>query len=140
MSFLVGIIISCGVAFAGSSPFGYFSVYGYNYKNWCGIAAGFIDGDPYVNGGSTMMTQDYSYVPSGYMGAMVELFEENGYMVIDTPWEYNSGSDYRIESQIASIDSPTVGGYYYARGKSAAFNGNGYSYYYTFRTPNEKVD
>lgn len=139
LSFLVGIVMSLGIStvFAsesGTSASGYFTVYGQGYENWSSITCG----NDFANTSSRIMTQEgYGHdVPAGYMGSKGRLFDSKDNLITQTSMIYNSSSTYYLNSDFASKAGGALGNYYYGYGITAAYNGNGYDQYYTFKTPN----
>lgn len=134
LSFLIGVIMSCSIvtvlAGYGESPEGYFTVYGKNYVNRSSITTG----SSYVNASSYTSTQDFSNVPEGYMGIKTRILDSNDNLIAESTMIYNTKSINVIHSNNPGI-SGVSGNYYYSDGISAAYNGNGYDYYWTFQTP-----
>jgi hypothetical protein len=131
--FLIGILISLtSLVFAASasSSWGYYGPFlGYEYKNQAEIS-----------NFSTLAVTTRAYVtshssaPTGYMGAQDRLYNSDGELVTSGNWFYNDEPVAGIISFMSTLPDPA--GYYYARGQTAAYNGNGYSVYWTFKTPN----
>lgn len=97
------------------------------------------------NEGTTSSSDTTTYasrsgVPDGWMGAEARLLYSNGALCETSGMGYSNGGRYyyrRTAVYGGRDDSGQCGdGYFYARGKSAVWNGNGYSYYYTNRTIN----
>lgn len=134
-SFLIGVILSISLSlFAGGgfSAYGYFTVYGIDYMNGASV---YTTSTTAGAGAIIMPQKDTTYVPAGYMGAKARLFDSNNNLIVETSWSYNSSSA-NIHSNYTAHTTCTAGAYYYGYGITAAYNGNGYSNYYTFRTPN----
>jgi hypothetical protein len=73
-------------------------------------------------------------VPTGYMGISSYLYNTDGWCVAYSTWTYNPHSCSGISEYSGYCD--VAGTYYYCRGQSAVYNGNGYDYVYTNYTPN----
>lgn len=74
------------------------------------------------------------------MGSEPRLLYSNGALCETGGMSYSGSSLYFYRRTLLYGGSADVGqcgdGYFYAKGKSAVWNGNGYSYYWTFRTIN----
>lgn len=131
-TFMVGILlgISASVALAAyaESPWGYYGPFlGYSYKN-----KAIVSNDDRLYAATHVYNQASGTVPTGYMGALARLYK-NDVLCTSTDWSYNS-----IPANGMGVPTSGSGcgsGIYYSYGKSAAYNGNGYSVYYTFKSP-----
>jgi hypothetical protein len=132
-TFVCGIVLGLGTtAFAAtytSSIWGYYGPFvGYSYKNKADCAD-----STRVYASTTVSSQGTSSVPAGYMGAKASLYKN------DALYEYTSM--YYTTTAAVSTSVPTSGGTnapsgtYYSKGITAAYNGNGYSTYYTYQSP-----
>lgn len=131
-AFIMGIVLgSAGVALAttASGPYGYYGpIYGYQYYNEAGVST--------ISTGANATTWVGSYqdstIPIGYMGGFARLYNSNGVLEKYSSWTYNASAVYAM-----AVTSPTDGVHqsYYSYGVTAAYNGNGYDYYYTFKSP-----
>lgn len=109
------------------SSYSSYTVYYQSYQNQAELDWGPIGYRTYV----TATSASYG-LPAGWMGTEGRLlYQGNGALCQTTGMQYNS-------SQIVGQSSGQYGscGYntYYSQGKTAAWNGNAYSYYYTYRT------
>jgi hypothetical protein len=73
-------------------------------------------------------------VSSGWIGSEARLFRDTGALCKASGMGYNPAAATTYSRSVYNTSCPAD--YYYAYGKSAAWNGNGYTYYYTLRTPN----
>lgn len=76
-------------------------------------------------------------VPSGYMDAKARLYNSSGKLVAETTFVYNSGETSVLNSDFASLKPAKASEAYYSYGITAAYNGDGYTQYYTFRNPSQ---
>ncbi|WP_028594321.1 hypothetical protein [Paenibacillus assamensis] len=128
--------------FAGyaTSSTGYFTVNSKNYSNNSVIATDTINGTSFANSWSTVQTYPASSsnnVPAGYMGSKARLFNGNDELIAETSWVYNDKTTYVLDSRIATRKPAVSRTAYYGYGITAAYNGNGYSQYYTFKSPKQ---
>lgn len=131
-TFVAGIILGVGTTVYGAvvtSPYGYYGPFlGYSYKNqattWDGSSGG-------IRGEATVSVDGSGTAPAGYMGAQARLFKDDVLYLYNSMW-YNSSPTTRMADQ---TDSAFPSGTYYSKGITAAYNGNGYSQYYTFQSP-----
>lgn len=65
------------------------------------------------------------------------LFNDSGRLVASTSFVYNNEEAYLLNSDFASLDSADESDAYYSYGITAAYNGNGYTQYYTFKSPSQ---
>lgn len=133
--FLLGLVLGAStIAFAATvhSPWGYYGPYlGYNYKNQagCDVFTGSAFADTAVE-----QNPNGSGVPAGYMGAQAYLYF-NDVVVKNTTMRYTNSDGYiRLYVNTSTYYG---NGTYYSKGKSAAYNGNGYNYFYTFQSPSQ---
>jgi hypothetical protein len=134
-TFIIGIIlgISTMVIFAGtaSSSTGYYGPFlGYYYKNYATIT---VDGNG-QNATTTVSNDGSGYIPTGYMGAQARLYKNDALYKYST-MGYSSAP---VISFFATTGWSSGGsGTYYSYGMTAAYNGNGYTNYYTFISPSQ---
>lgn len=133
IAFVIGILFSTSItvvlAAEASSPYGSYGPYlGYTYLNQAVINTG-----PYsVNAHTTVQTESSTSVPTGYMGAQARLFDSSGTLIEYSNMTYNDSPTSIMSTLAYTINRP---GTYYSHGISAAYTGNGYDYYYTFKSP-----
>ncbi|MGD0855703.1 MAG: hypothetical protein ABSA18_07835 [Dehalococcoidia bacterium] len=135
-AFVVGIILaSAPAAFAGlaySNPIYYGPIDGYSYYNEALVYTG--SGLAYAE--TLESNQGSGNVPTGYMGCLARLYNSSGTLVTNTPWEYNSQP---MLSFAAYTNDIYTSGTYYSSGIASAYNGNGYTPYYTYQSPNQTL-
>jgi hypothetical protein len=144
---LIAILMANALAaFAGSatSAQGYYTVYNHNYFNESSITTG-IDpnGKPYANAYTGAMCnpcEPSNSVPAGYLGAKARLFNASNQLISQTEFVYNSSSDWVEYSDSARLSPAVLGAAYYSYGITAAYNGNGYTTYYTFVSPSQNAN
>lgn len=75
-------------------------------------------------------------VPAGYMGILPRLYKGTAICRQNSDYQYNGGSG--ITAYIVALPNHGCGGgnYHYSYGVTKAYNGNGYSAYFTPRSPN----
>jgi len=136
--FACGVLLGIGSeVFAGvaNGTMGYYGpIDGYSYENQATIytfASGLGQG---ASAQVYAQNQAQANVPSGYMGAYAQLWNSSGALIESSGWIYNNGPAYQ---QDASTGTYTTHGTYYSTGFTAAYNGNGYTTYSTFRSPNQ---
>lgn len=114
-------------AFAASgSDLDYGPVDGYSYYNYNVMQT---SGHFFIAVG----TQNGVEAPTGYIGGQPIEFTASGSVCQAGTWGYSTGPSSYSTFVTYGLCGP---GYYYARGWSRAFNGNGYSTYHSYRTPN----
>ncbi|WP_153005154.1 hypothetical protein [Ferroacidibacillus organovorans] len=130
---MIGIILgSTTVALAATvngNWFYYGPVNGYYYQNQATVVTPSTGG---VYAGTWVQNQNSGNVPAGYMGAFSRLYTSNGVQVENSSWNYNSTAAYEI-GQNTPFDY--TNGTYYSVGATAAYNGNGYTTYQTYQSP-----
>ena len=133
IAFMVGILlgISVMVAFAAkaTSTWVYYGpILGYSYQNQATVS-----NDHELWFSTYVRTQNSSSVPTGYMGALTRLYKSD-VLVASEGWAYNSGpcSGYTLVGSGYGHGS----GIYYSKGKTRAYNGNGYNTFDTNQSPN----
>lgn len=128
VSILFGI---SAAAFALVSPWKYYGpIAGYSYRNQAEIYST-TDG---AVGNSYVERSDVGNVPPGYMGVQARLYDSDGYLLDYTSFSYNINTCHGMWEVTDAYDVP--GWYYYSKGYTKAYNGNGYNTYSTNRTPN----
>lgn len=126
-----GMIAYASFSSVESNWIKYGPVNGYYYQNQSYCAK---DTElPGAWAGTTVLPQWYGSAPAGYMGAQANLYNSAGSKISTGSWRYNSSTSYGI-SAVSSYTSQN--GVYYSKGQTAAYNGNGYNYYSTYRSPN----
>lgn len=133
---MVGILIamSATLVFAASvsSPYGYYGpILGYSYKNQAKAYTG--TGDLAGVWAYACVYSEDGNVPTGYMGARARLYNSSGSLVKSSSWVYN---DEPLSGMSIPTDIYKTKGTYYSKGLTAAYNGDGYTTYYTFQSPN----
>jgi hypothetical protein len=132
---MIGIILGSTTAVAlaavaDSNWYYYGPVNGYYYQN-----QSIVDTPPGggIWAGTWVETQNSTNVPTGYMGAYSRLYNSNGVQVEKSDWVYNS-------SPVGGMGQNTPfdygNGTYYSMGATAAYNGNGYTTYQAYQSPN----
>lgn len=129
-TFILGLILCIGtLAYSASavSPRGYYGpILGYSYQNSANVSN---DTRVYA---STKVDAGEA-VPTGYMGAQARLFR-NDALYVTTTMTYNNTSAWSMS--VPTGDGKSFpSGTYYSKGITAAYNGDGYSNYYTFQSP-----
>ncbi|HBR02234.1 MAG TPA: hypothetical protein DD738_06460 [Ruminiclostridium sp.] len=134
---VTNIIIA--LASSAESSKGYYTVYGHDYFNYSTINTGTnYDGSTFVAAVSSAVCDPpgtETAVPTGYLGARSRLYNSSGKMIEETDYLYNSSPAWVLHSDSARLDSPVSGQAYYSYGITAAYNGNGYTTYSTFKSP-----
>lgn len=109
------------------SPFNYYSTFGYNYWNQSAVVSDYpYRGTGYAGKNGT------GTVPGAYMGIQMTLYK-NGAYCRGASMYYSTSAASSIYINTASGSCGT--GVYNAKGSSAAYNGNGYNFYYTAASP-----
>lgn len=115
-------------AYSTYSPYGYQSLFGYEYYHYSICTT---DGTN-VEAKTLIGTSNGTLIPSGYMGVMPGMWNNSGTLLLTGTWKYSPTSMGLFENH---IDSYMASGYYYSRGALHIYNGNGYNLYYTSPTP-----
>lgn len=129
-------------AFAGyaTSTWGYYTVYNRNYSNYCGITTGTSNGTPFANTSTRAQSNPTTTkVPVGYLGSKARLYDGSNRLIAETSYVYNSTETATLNSDFASKNPAVSGTAYYGYGITAAYNGNGYTTYYTFKSPSQST-
>ncbi|TEB16090.1 hypothetical protein Psfp_01688 [Pelotomaculum sp. FP] len=131
-SFILGILLSIGVAaYAVTSDwYDIGTVYGYPYRN---------QAEAFLTGGGVQATtyierSTAGNVPSGYLGAQAFMYNSSGAIYNASNWVYNTSTVHGLYQVLPS--GGINGQYYYSKGLTQVWNGNGYNQYSTYRTPN----
>lgn len=90
-------------------------------------------------GASTLVESRSGNVPTGYMGAQANLYNVEGVLIRATSWRYNTSPLVGF-SQNTSVHSASSGSFWYSKGRTAAYDGEGFSYFDTYATPMIKYD
>lgn len=115
---------------------GYYTVYGKDYANYAFVYAGYYNNVAYANAGTRVQCDPITNkVPSGYMGAKARLYISSDKLVASTSFVYNSKETNALNSDFASLNPAKASDAYYSYGITAAYNGDGYTQYYTFKSP-----
>ena len=85
-------------------------------------------------GYTTTWVSGNTNAPSGWIGSEGRLFTSSGALCHTSGMQYTSGPS--VSWAVPGFKGGCAAGYFYSYGKSATWNGNGYGYYYTFRSPN----
>ena len=107
----------------------YFSNNGYYYYNYAMIT---VDSD-YATGNSAIDVQGSGTVPTGYIGAQGRLYSSSGTLMQVGSTYYNSVAASGLSSGTGRCYST---GTFYSKGITYAYNGNGYTTYWTNQSPN----
>lgn len=132
LAFAIGIFLSFStVAMASNttSPNLYFGPFaGYSYFNYSGL-----DNTYGAAADASTCTQSGT-VPAGYMGISAYLYDDaTGICKANSNWYYNTSNSAGIGAYTSYY---TVSGhYYYAKGLSDVYNGNGYTSQWTYQSP-----
>ncbi|PKM47228.1 MAG: hypothetical protein CVV03_04395 [Firmicutes bacterium HGW-Firmicutes-8] len=134
-AFILGLLItvSTAVAYAATiySNWGYYGpINGYSYKNRSSL----MISNGWLNTGADVYNQAVDNIPTGYMGAKARLYNSSNQLIDYSSWHYNSSACNNFGVIISKNNYSH--GYYYGKGQTAAYNGNGYTIYNTFQTPN----
>lgn len=129
--FMISILLGTSVtvvyaAYASSNNRYYGPINGYEYYN-CAIVYDDASATTWV------LLDQTGQVPTGYMGARARLYTSDGTLREDSGWTY---SDEPLAGWYVDTDTQIWSGTYYSQGYSAAYNGNGYNTYSTYRSPN----
>jgi len=106
---------------------------GYSYKSQSWISD-YYGGMDALFAGVTCSNQVAGNIPVGYMGCQAQLYDSNNNLIAYTNWSYNKIAENSMG--IIRWGDSYNSGYYYSRGKTAAYNGNGYNYYWAYISPN----
>lgn len=140
LGILLGISSNVVVAATAESPYGYIGpILGYSYRNKATIFDSYYE---YEHGRiETLLETNPStqYVPTGYMGAQARLFNTSDSLVLSSKMNYTISSTFAVSWGL-NITTPLTPGYYYSMGATDVYNGDGYSSYRTFKTPNMFLD
>lgn len=132
IAFLIGLLFAASLsvvsAASSSSPWLYYSCYG---KNYCNQSTIFIS--PSGASGISQANSNSGSVPSGYIGVCPRLYNGSGTLCQTVDWQYNSSS--ATAKQVSTGEHTVRGQSYYSFGITRAYNGNGYSNYYTYQSP-----
>lgn len=137
LAFIVAVLFTASATAVYASAtvdgqMGYYGPYlGYSYENQASVYAS--DPGYGVFAGTHVANQVNVNIPTGYMGAKARLYDSNGILDTSSSWYYNSAPQVGM-----LVLSPYYysSGIYYSYGLTAAYNGSGYSTYYTFQSPN----
>lgn len=113
---------------AGTSPSTRVKVYGitYDISSYVGLSNG-----AYYAQAQACSLQ--SSVPIGYMGCKARLYNSNGTLLVASGWVYNNST---FRSHFATANGTAkMAGPCYAYGSVRFYNGNGYTEWYTNKTP-----
>jgi len=122
---------AAGTAKSDEEPY---TVHGYSYKNYSTISVGVVSGQKFANAQSSAYNTVSTTVPAGYIASKGRLYNSAGSLVSETTYSTNSNAVVSHASAVASHRPATYDGYY-SQGITGAFNGNGYTYYTTYRSP-----
>lgn len=129
---LIGTSASIVMAATATSPWGYYGpILDYQYRNNADIVI-----DTYLKrAGTKVEVYPSGTVPIGYIGYQARLYKSNGDLVSSSNWGYNP---YVVGGVFTATYFPegSSSGYYYSKGLTSAYNGNGYTVYNTFQSPN----
>lgn len=133
-AFLISVFLgtSATVVYANSvnsNDRNYGPVNGYKYYNNASV----INNTNLCARTWVMMTEGGNQVPTGYMGGKARLYTSGGSLKRESEWIYN---DQPIAGYGVYTNNYNQSGTYYSKGISAAYNGNGYTTYSTYQSPN----
>ncbi len=107
----------------------YGPVNGYGYKN---RAIAYSDNNEYVEARVVACTSNTEVsIPAGYMGVRPDIYKSDGQLMWTGTWAYNNNE---VQSMIGTYGVGSVVAIY-SKGKTAAYNGNGYNTYSTNQSP-----
>lgn len=136
MTFLVfalGILLSFSTIALATSVYSDWKYFGPTNGEYYQNRASATSSPGSVNGTAVIQTQDLATVPTGWMGISSYLYNSSGVCVANSSWYYNPSASIGIGQTTPTVTTP---GYYYCKGLSQAYNGNGYDSYWTYQTPN----
>ena len=107
---------------------------GYHYRNYSQIEARRGPSGNLLSSFAKVEAHPIQAMPTGYMGSQGRIYNDSGVLISLSDWGYNNQNSVSIASYTHANYSPR--GYYYGRGQTRAYNGNGYTTYWTFSTPN----
>jgi len=116
------IIFSNSIVFAASAsgPKGYiYNVYGYSYYMQNTVECAY-----WAEAETLMHTLYYATVPAGYIGVKARLYDDDGVLVNEASWFYNSTPASGV-ANFAHVNGEE-GEWYYADGITRAWNGSSY--------------
>lgn len=132
VGFLVGAAIPVAMASSAQSPYGYYTVYGIQYRNHATVVV-----NPSGSSGVLAYTGASAYpqqtVPAGYIGVLARLYR-NDALVKQAGYFYNSEPLVGM-SRSTSPNYTAKHGAFFSYGVSRAYNGSGYGSFYTFKSP-----
>lgn len=131
ISFVLGTSATVALAFsyATSNNFYYGPINGYSYYSFATV----FNNNGNASAGTTVtLDSGGDQVPIGYMGLKCRLYNADGDLVQQTSWVFNSDP---CASMGTGTNSTNISNYYYSQGRTAAYNGNGYTYYDTYQSP-----
>lgn len=131
-SFLVGFGIQAASAGIATSATGYWTVNGIQYKNNAVIITGTGNANARTYTGPTSVS-----VSSGWVSSRGRLFTSGGALSCEGSNTYNSGTLAAGATVYGSSCTRLTSGAWYSYGVSQAWNGGGYSPFYTFQSPNQ---
>lgn len=136
--FTAGLSLGAGIATASattsaSGQVGYYTVDGIGYANQSFVEAPLNGYDAYAYTG--VWTTGGENVASGWMGVLPRLYQADGALCAqNSGYSYNSGAASGI--YIGKYGSCGTAYAYYSYGVTESWNGNGYSAFFSFRSPN----
>jgi len=133
VAFLVsfGGAMSVG-AYAADGTHSNYTVNGYNYTNW----ASAYGGTPSLDGHActSVKRNGSGTIPAGWMGATARAFQGTT-LKIESGYQFTSTA---VASTANCVTTRGVfTGLFYSYGVTAAYNGNGNSFFYTFKSPTQ---
>lgn len=132
MGILIGVGTSIVLAATATSPWRYYGpILGYYYRNHSQIETTTANLLSYAK----VEPDPLQAMPAGYMGAQGRIYDSNGVLISASSWGYNGEGSISIASYTYAPGG-TSSGYYYGKGQTRAYNGNGYTTYLTYSTPN----
>lgn len=113
----------------GSSDERTITLKGYTYRFWS------IINNPSTGEIFAQTTLDVvdKEAPTGYIGARARLYSSGGTLVNYTSWKYNTEKQGCL---LVHSNFKHSSGYYYSKGQVKLYNGNGYTTYSCYATPN----
>jgi len=127
---LGGTCAATALATEYTSSDAYFSGDGYNYYNFSQISNSAGDDSAY----STSSHVNNGGLPANYLGVQARGYEASGGLCKESNYAYTLSGSIEVQQSATYLGDACGFQYFYSQGVSAAYNGSGYSYYYTNAT------
>lgn len=85
---------------------------------------------------ATVKTADSANAPTGYMGGQARLYNSSGTLVQSSTMTYNTSKVYCF---FVYSPATSTAGIYYSQSKAEFYNGNGYTSYTGYKSPNNTL-